>query len=395
MMERWTERAVRVAETKSYDVAVIGAGVFGSWTALQLCRAGQRVALLDAYGPGNARASSGGESRLIRMGYGPDELYTRWSARSLALWKELFAQTGGRLFYQTGILWIATEQDAQTRISRDTLARLGVAHESLTRSEMQKRYPQIAFGDATWALYEPESGVLLARRAVAAAAAAAIAAGAEYFYETVEQPSAPSGVAKLKTSLGREIHARDFVFCCGPWLAKVFPELLGGRIFVTKQDVLFFGVPAGDSRFAPPAMPGWLAPSDQMYGMPDLEGRRFKIALDKHGPRFDPDTGMRAPDAAGVAETQKYLATRFPALANAPLLEARVCQYENTSNGDFLVDRHPEHENVWLVGGGSGHGFKHGPAMGEYVAGRILGRVAAEPRFSLETKRTVQHRTVF
>jgi monomeric sarcosine oxidase len=381
--------------TKTYDVAVIGAGVFGAWTALCLRRAGLRVALVDAYGPGNARASSGGESRLIRMAYGADELYTRWSMRSLEVWKQFFAQTGKPLFHQTGILWIANAKDAQAEASRETLKRFGVRHEILNRTELEARFPQITFGAASWGIFEPESGVLLARRAVAAVVDAAIAEGADYFQEFVSTPTGTGKIGSVQTSANREIRAREFVFACGPWLGKVFPDLLGGRIFVTRQEVYFFGVPAGDRRFAPPAMPGWLFQADLTYGVPDLESRGFKIALDRHGPSFDPDSGARVPTAEGIAAMRAYIAERFPALALAPLVEARVCQYENTSNGDFLVDRHREHENVWLVGGGSGHGFKHGPAMGEHVAGRLLGTVPAEPRFSLTSKETVQRRTVY
>ncbi len=384
-----------MAMKNTYDVVVIGAGVFGAWTALCLRRMGRRVALVDAYGPGNARASSGGESRLIRMGYGADELYTRWSARSLVLWKEFFARTNKPLFHQTGILWIANAQDEQAQASRETLERVGVRHEVLNRRELEARFPQIGFGQASWGIFEPESGVLLARRAVAAVAEAAIAEGVDYFQEIVSTRTKTGKIASVKTSSNQEIHAGEFVFACGPWLGKVFPDLLGGRIFVTRQEVYFFGVPAGDGRFAPPDMPGWLFQGDLTYGMPDLESRGFKIALDRHGPPFDPDTGARVPDPAGIAAMRAYLAERFPALAQAPLVEARVCQYENTSNGDFLVDRHPEHENVWLVGGGSGHGFKHGPAMGEHVAARLASTAPAEPRFSLATKATAQHRTVY
>ncbi|MFZ0820057.1 MAG: FAD-dependent oxidoreductase [Candidatus Acidiferrales bacterium] len=385
-----------MAANPTYDVAVIGAGVFGSWTALHLAHAGRRVALVDAYGPGNARASSGGESRLIRMGYGPDELYTRWSVRSLEMWKEFFARVGKPLFLKTGILWIANqEEDAQVSATLKVLAKVGVPHERLTRAELGRRYPQIAFRAASWGLLEPESGVLMARRAVAAVAEAAIAEGADYFNERVSAPQGAGRAALVKTESGREIRAEQFVFACGPWLGKVFPELLGQRIFTSRQEVYFFGVPAGNSRFAPPAMPGWLCQSELMYGMPDLESRGFKIAHDQHGLPFDPDTGARVPSAEGIAAARAYIAQRFPALADAPLVEARVCQYENTSNGDFLVDRHPGHENVWLVGGGSGHGFKHGPAMGEHVAARVLGKSAQEPRFSLSTKATAQRRTVY
>jgi glycine/D-amino acid oxidase-like deaminating enzyme len=382
---------------KTYDAAVIGAGVFGAWTALELRRAGKSVALCDAYGPANARASSGGESRLIRMGYGADEIFTRWSWRSLARWKELFARSGAPLFHETGILWIFGDDAAANYAQQtlNTLKRVGIPHESIARAELEKRWPQIAFGDATWGLLETRSGVLLARRAVAAVVEAAIEAGVEYFLAAVEAPRGSGRIDSVRTTTGEIISAGEFVYACGPWMGKVFPDLLGQRIFVTRQEVFFFGVPSGKQRFAPPAMPGWLYLADLFYGVPDLESRGFKIARDKHGEPCDPDTQERVPTAEALATARKYLARRFPALADAPLVEARVCQYENSSNGDFLVDRHPEFSNVWLVGGGSGHGFKHGPAMGEHVAGVVLGSAKREPRFSLETKMEVQKRVVF
>jgi len=175
----------------------------------------------------------------------------------------------------------------------------------------------------------------------------------------------------------------------------VFPELLAGRIHPTRQEVFFFGVPAGDKHFAPPLMPTWIDFGAQVYGMPDLEHRGFKVALDRHGPGLDPDSAERILTPALLDEVRELLAARFPAMKDAPLMESRVCQYENTSNGDFLIDHHPDFDNVWLVGGGSGHGFKHGPALGEYVAARILGGGEPESRFSLATKQTVRNRSVF
>jgi glycine/D-amino acid oxidase-like deaminating enzyme len=197
------------------------------------------------------------------------------------------------------------------------------------------------------------------------------------------------------TRRGTAINARYFVFACGPWLPKIFPPLLGNRLYPTRQEVYFFGIPAGDTRFAPPAMPAWIDFGAEMYGVPDLEQRGFKVGLDRHGPPFDPDTDERMPTPTVLAAVRAYLAQRFPALQHAPLLEARVCQYENTSHGDFLIDRHPDFDNVWLVGGGSGHGFKHGPALGEYVAARILNGGDLETRFTLATKGTMQQRSVF
>lgn len=382
---------------RTYDVAVIGAGVFGAWTALQLRRSGRSVLLCDAYGPANARASSGGESRLIRMGYGVDEIFTRWSWRSLGMWKELFERTQKPLFIETGILWIFGEDDAATyaQKTRETLQRVQIPHEIIPRTALDKRWPQIEFGAATWGLLETHSGVLLARRAVAAVVESAVSEGADYEQAAIEAPRGGGRIATLKSFTDEEYSAGDFIFCCGPWMGKIFPDLLGKRIFVTRQEVFFFGVRAAEKRFGPPAMPGWLYLSDLFYGMPDLEGRGFKIAHDRHGPACDPDSQERTPSGEALSAARAYLAKRFPSLAEAPLVESRVCQYENSSNGDFLVDRHPDFENVWLVGGGSGHGFKHGPAMGEYVAGVLNGTLQPEPRFSLDSKSIVQNRAVF
>ena len=378
-----------------YDVAVIGAGTFGAWTAHELARSGKNVALLDAYGPSNSRASSGGESRIIRMGYGADEIYTRSSMRSLPRWQELFARIGQTLFYRTGVLWMAREGERYATDTLATFAKTGVHFEKLSRDELQKRYPQIVFDSGTWGIVEPDSGVLMARRAVQAVVQEAVAYGADYLTEAVAMPAGRGHLESIATRSGKTIRAGTFVFACGPWLPKVFPDLLGDRIFPTRQEVFFFGVPAGDARFAPPAMPTWINLGDEIYGMPDLENRGFKIANDRHGAAIDPDTATRVASPEGLQIVRDYLARRFPALKDAPVVEARVCQYENTSNGDFLVDRHPAFDNVWLVGGGSGHGFKHGPAMGEYVAAQVSGKGTEEPRFSLATKQSMQKRAVY
>jgi sarcosine oxidase len=381
--------------TTRYDVAVIGAGVFGAWTAWHLARRGRRVLLADAYGPGNARASSAGESRIIRMGYGADELYTQWSQRSLVQWKEFFAAAGQPLFHETGVLWLAGKDDARVRHTVETLRRCGVAYQELSRAELEKRYPQIGLDGITMGLLEPHSGVLMARRAVAAVVEDLVRGGVEYRVAQITEPRGSGAISAVTTSSGERISADTFVFSCGAWLGKIFPEVLGSRIFPSRQEVFFFGVPAGDARFAPPALPTWLFQEDEIYGMPDLESRGLKIAVDRHGERVDPDTQLRLASAEGAEEARRFVEQRFPALRGAPIVETRVCQYENTWNGDFLIDRHPEMENVWFVGGGSGHGFKHGPAVGEYVAERILDEAASEERFSLGTKKTVQRRAVF
>ena len=381
---------------KTYDTVVIGAGVFGAWTALTLQRTGQAVALLDAYGPANSRASSGGESRIMRTGYGADEIYTRWAARSLALWREFCGGVEPPLFHQTGVLWLAPEDDAYSLATLATLRGVGVPFERLSPADLADRYPQMSLGAETWGTLETDAGVLMARRAVQTIVREAVERGVEYTQESVATPAGGGRLAAVVTRSGVKVSADCFVFACGPWLPKIFPDVLRERFHVTRQEVFFFGVEAGDQRFGARAMPAWIDFTELVYGLPDLEERGVKLAIDRHGPPFDPDAGERVVTAEGLAAVRRHLARRLPALGSAPVVETRVCQYENTSNGDFLIDRHPAFENVWLVGGGSGHGFKHGPVVGEYVADMTTGRVREpEPRFALSAKATVQSRAVY
>lgn len=387
----------RAEQSSTY--AVIGAGVFGAWTAWHLLNAGHRVILVDEYGPASSRASSGGESRIIRCSYGPDEVYTRSAKRSLALWSNFFAQAGRNLLERIGVLWIARSGNTYVEQSRQMLRKFDVPFRDLASADLSREYPQIHLDRSAIAIVEPESGALMARQSVQAVVADFIRRGGIYRRAAIRPPEGKRALHSIFTSTGESISADAFVFACGPWLGKVFPALLGNRIFVTRQEVMFFGTLPGDLRFSPPQMPVWIDFSDDrgMYGFPDLETRGFKVAFDAHGPEFDPDTANRFVTSEKIAAARAYVAERFPALANSPIVDSRVCQYENTSNGDFLIDRHPDFENVWIAGGGSGHGFKHGPAVGEYAAARVTGAAepAIEPRFSLASKSTQQRRAVF
>jgi monomeric sarcosine oxidase len=383
---------------KTYDFAVVGAGVFGAWTAHFLRQSGASVALLDAYGPANSRASSGGETRVFRMGYGPDELYTRWAMRSLPMWRDFAARTGHEIFHQTGVLWLSNDADLYLRNLCGVLEQAGVEREELTAKEIARRWPQLRFHDVTWGVLEPDSGLLLARESVQALVKELIANGVDYIQSSANAPSGNgSNLNTIQSSAGESISARTFIFCCGPWLPKIFPELLAERMFVSRQEVFFLGTPAGSLDFRTPKVPVWLHRTHPglPYALPDIQGRGFKIAFDRHGERFDPDTCMRVVGESSIAQLREYLRQHVPQLEHAPVVETRVCQYENTWNGDLLIDRHPQFENVWIAGGGSGHGFKHGPALGEYLSGRILHGAPGEPRFSLAAKQTAQNRAIY
>ena len=308
----------------TYDFVVIGAGVFGSWTAHFLCRSGASVALIDAYGPANSRASSSGETRVIRMGYGPDELYTQWAARSLILWREFFEKIKRPLFVRTGVLFVSNNTDNYLRELQHVIAKNNVPHERLTADDLRTRYSQLHFEDDSWAVYEPESGALLARQAVQAVVEDAVHEGTTYL-QTFVQPPRSRQVRELKTS-SDAISADTFIFACGPWLPKIFPELLGERVFSTRQEVFFLGPPPASDLFRPPKMPIWLHHTgpDIPYALPDIENRGFKIAFDRHGPCFDPDTGSRVVEASSIERLRAYLRTHIPALADAPVVETRV-----------------------------------------------------------------------
>jgi glycine/D-amino acid oxidase-like deaminating enzyme len=382
---------------RAHDVIVVGAGVFGAWTAWRLLQAGRRVLLLDAWGPAHARASSGGESRMTRTAYGPDEVYTRFAWESLEGWRWLSGRAGLPLFHPIGVLFSFPRIEPYVEQSIEIHQRLRIPLETLDRAELTKRFPQVVWDDVEIALYEPDRGALMARRAVQTLVREFVAAGGEYRQAGVRAPRVTDVFTQVETLSGESLAAEQFVFACGSWLPKLFPQALGQRIFPTRQTVFFFSPPAGDQRYAPGELPVWadFNEGDLYYGFPDLETRGFKIAHDRHGPPIDPDAGDRVITAAELEHVRAFMARRFPALAQRPLAESRVCQYENSSNGDLLIDRHPQWPNVWLVGAGSGHGFKHGPAVGAYAASLITGGgMRLEPRFSLAPKGTTQKRGV-
>ncbi|MGI8705136.1 MAG: FAD-dependent oxidoreductase [Sphingomicrobium sp.] len=378
-------------------IAVIGAGVFGAWTAHHLMAAGQKVIIIEPWGPAHSRASSGGESRMTRAVYGKDALYTRMALQSLPQWKRLSDASGLPIFAETGVLFFSPTEEQYFRDSVTVHREFGLATQLLDGAAMARRFPMIDFDGISVGLFEPAFGALMARRSVQTLVAQLVRAGAEYVHDAALSPTASGRkLLSLQLASGERVEADQFVFALGPWLPKVFPALLTPRIVPTRQEVFFFAPPADDRRFLVGAMPGWadFNGGDIYYGFPDLEGRGVKLAHDAHGPVVDPDTQSRRPSEDALADVIGYRDRRFPALKGAPLTEARVCQYENSSNGDFLIDFHPQLKNVLLVGGGSGHGFKHGPEVGRYAAARLLGVKQPEPRFSLATKAETQRREV-
>ena len=357
-------------------IAVIGAGAFGGWTALHLLERRVKVTLLDAWGPGNSRASSGGETRILRGTYGPDQPYTELAGRALKLWLKYERRWKRRFLHRVGVLWMASSNDdAFEHGSLKPLRQAGIEFQELSARELKKRWPQVCFDGVDWGIYEPECGYLEARTSCQAVLEAFVAAGGKYRQLAVMAEGLEHAIPRgLSLSDGSRLKADDYVFACGPWLGKLFPETIGDLVQATKQDIFFFGTPAGDPRFNDTHLPVWGDHRQHFfYGIPGSDRRGFKVADDTRGPVFDPTSGERVVSPDTLRGVREHLAFRFPALKDAPLIETRVCQYEQTPDEHFIVDRHPRMENVWLLGGGSGHGFKHGPAVGEVMAELILG----------------------
>ena len=373
---------------KNIDVVVIGAGAFGGWTALALLRGGARVTLLDPWGPGHSRSSSGGEHRVIRATYGPNKVYTEWVVRALALWQENERRWGRQLYHRTGVLWMLSGgvDDSYEKAAVPVMEAAGVPIETLTPAEVAGRYPQLDASGVDWAIWEKEAGYLDARAACAVVAEEFVKEGGVY-RQLPADPGAIEGgeMHGIKLPEGETLTADQYVFACGPWLPKLFPDVIAPRVQVSRQEVYFFGPPAGESHYETGAMPVWADHGPRFYyGIPAHGHRGFKIADDTRGADFDPTSTDRRPTPAEVDRARDYLAHRFPGLKDAPLVESRVCQYSNTGDGHFIIDRHPRAENVWIVGGGSGHGFKHGPVIGETVAAWVKGKERPDPFFGLQ-----------
>lgn len=365
--------------------AVIGAGAFGGWTALFLRRRGWRVTLVDAWGPGNSRASSGGETRIIRSIYGDDRTSIRMTARSLALWKEHQERWQQTLYVPTGVVFLCAQNDPFLAASKQTLSAEGIAFQELSPATAARRYPQMSLAGVDAALFEPDAGVLFARENCRIVVEHFVADGGQYL-PAAARPVGPSdGRIAVQLQSVEMLHADVYVFACGPWMGQLFPEVLGPLIRPTRQEVFFAGTPPGETQFDAASLPCWsdLTSEERFYGIPDFGSRGFKIASDRRGAAFDPSSEERVYQPASWSAAREYLRHRFPEMKDAKLLESRVCQYANSPDFGLIIDRHPEASNVWLAGGGSGHGYKQGPAVGEYLAGLIVSERTPDPAFGL------------
>ncbi len=366
-------RAAAIQADPSPEVVVIGAGAFGGWTALYLEEMGHSVRLVDAYGPGNARSSSAGETRQIRASYGDREIYSRWAIEALERWQVREAEWGTRLLYRTGQITLSGEWTATLRATQTVLDRLGVENERLERAELEYRYPQFNLDGVTVGHWVPSTGVLKCREGCLAVARAFERQGGRFtMARAVPGRRAGGRLQAVTLSTGQTVSAQSFVFACGPWHPKMFPEVLGNKLRLIRRAIFFMGTAEDDDRFSFPNCPTFVTRGT--YGFPNIEGKGLKLGPYWDSGPLDPDTGDRTVTADEIRRIHELTDDAFPSLAGQPLLETRVSPRTNSVDAHFIVDRHPELDNVWLLGGGSGHGYKHGIMVGDYAARRVTGQ---------------------
>ncbi|MCB0669597.1 MAG: FAD-dependent oxidoreductase [Saprospiraceae bacterium] len=356
-------------------ITVVGAGVWGTSTAYYLRKMGVQVELIDMWGPGNVRSGSGGASRIIRLVYGPDDVYIDLTARSFHLWNDLFQKNAKDYYQETGLLWLfSQEDDSYAADSKRRIEALGFELEELDITDTQLAYPQISLTGIRKVYFEDKAGILYASKCCELLLQRFQEIGGHYMtgHATVDEQS--SDFSLLIN--GKKAVSDQYIFACGPWTRNLFPGLLKKYTYVSKQDVYHFVIPPERMRlFDTSHLPVWLdynVESPLYYGMPMHLAKGFKIAYDDRSEIFNPDQDDRLPNLTHLTKARKFIDHRFPLLTQAPVAYTEVCQYDNSLDGHFIVDMHPQFKNVLVMTGSSGHGFKMGPALGETVSRHLL-----------------------
>ena len=350
------------------SLVVVGAGVFGASLARHCALAGWDVVLVERVAPGHVRAGSGDESRIIRCCHGADAWHTRSARRAWALWHEI----DPALVVDSGVAWLARRDDGWEAAGEAVLRAEGIPCERVDATEL---FPSIAVDDVRFTLFEPEAGILRARDAVKTLAAQAVAAGAELVLAEARPDGAAVAPRRRPAPGGRPRRVG---------LRRVAGAALPGRARTCASPTRTSSTSARPVAWRTPGVPGWVDYDGAAYGLGDLDGRGVKVSPDVDGPPCDPETLERVAVPEHERLARAYLAHRFPALAEAPLVGHRACQYEITPDMHFVMAPHPDHDGrVWLLGGGSGHGFKHGPALAERFEPWLRGAAEPEPRFGL------------
>ncbi len=367
------------------QVIVIGAGIAGLMSALSILRRGHSVTLLDRWPPGHARASSSDYTRIIRSIHGSDALYTEWVREARLRWMELQEELGSTLYVECGALIIAAEHDSGWEDSTiATFDRIGVPYFKFDTGELEVRFPQFNFRNTAYGLYEPESGVLMAHRALVETANLFVREGGE-----IRRGRVRTDEFEQLFLDDKPLQADLIVVAAGPWLGDLYKRTIQPISKVVRQNIIYTSTPDSDASFDSDKMPCWVDHGYQAYGTPSIEGHGVKAAIAWTDAIIDLDNDPRVVDEATFNRTRQYIGHRFPKLAGQRAVDQKACQIAMTPDTHFIVDFHPEFDNVLIAGGCSGHLFKHGPVFGDYVAGVGLKEFGTADRFKIAKRTTL------
>lgn len=366
----------------SSNIMVVGGGIAGTMTALNLQRRGEQVTLIDRWEPGHSRAASSDYNRVIRAISGRDEFYTRWARDSRQRWLELQAESGQNLMYECGALILATDGHCDWEdATAETFDRVGVPYYRYSQNEISARFPQFKVDDISYALFEPEAGLLMAHRCVITAIDLFKKEGG-----TVARGRVTTDTNEKPMLNGKPLEADLIVIATGAWAADMFPRTIKPISSIIGINVLYTSTPDGSDAFDMHKMPCWIDHGQGSFGIPSSEGSGVKAAVvipDK----IDLDNDERLIKQQSLTRTRSYIQRRLPLLENERVVDSKFNQVILTPDTHFVVDWHPEHDNVLFAGGCSGHLFKHGPIFGEFVAGVAMREYGTADRFKLGARK--------
>jgi sarcosine oxidase len=367
--------------TESHDVIVVGLGAMGSAAVYQLASRGVRVLGIDRLSPPHTHGSTHGDTRITRLAIGEGMVYVPLAMRSHQLWREIEAQTGADLLTANGCLILGRAGTGfgfhgKADFLHDSIAAaeaFGIAHEVLEAAEVSRRFPQFALvGDETGYL-EPAGGFLRPEACVRAQLTLAAQRGADIHRdERVESFATSAGGVVVRTARG-EYSADRLILSAGPWIAGLLGGELGRRFAVYRQAMHWFAIAPPHQLLTPARLPVYIwevSGRDTFYGFPAIDGEDggMKVATEQFARPTDPaSVDRRVPEGDSQALYDRLVGARLPQLQRRRV-KAVSCLYTTTRDGDFVIDWHPQSDNVLIVSPCSGHGFKHSAAVGEAAA---------------------------
>lgn len=352
-------------------VVVAGLGALGGSIAYHLARGGIQVIGLDLHEPPHSHGSSHGQSRIMREAYFEHPSYVPLVRRAYEGWAALERDEGRTLLRVTGAILVGPPDGEAVAGARRSADAHGIAHRVLEAATIRREFPALRPDDRDVGLHEECAGVLDPEACISAHLNGAARAGADlHFHTPLLRWEAKTGGGVVAITPTRRVEADALVLAAGPWLPGIASE---PDLRIERQVMLWFRPRGGRAGFMPDRFPVflWDDPEGVFYGVPDL-GTGVKAAR-HHGGRTAAaiDQVVDAIEPEDVALVRRFLERHIPAAAGE-LTGSSVCRYTNTRDGHFILDRYPEHPDVWVASACSGHGFKSSSALGASLADELI-----------------------